>query len=218
MRTSSQPYLNCSNKTKIPQHFGTKVASLVFNKKGSHQTCGNYRGISHLSIAGKVLKKIIMHHMKPFLNTTIPESQCGFCSARSTIDMIFTIRQLQKKAIEQNMPIYSIFYSLTWSMHTTWWIDTVSSYSCKSTVASLKSLVLLNSCTLAWWCKLHPADHSQTGLMWTKNWSRAAYLLHRCSACISLGCPGTVTIKWWNLLQNSIWRQPFIHQTFAFSY
>ena len=39
----------------------------------------------------------------------LPESQCGFRAGRSTIDMIFTLRQQQEKAIEQNQPLYMIF-------------------------------------------------------------------------------------------------------------
>lgn len=42
----------------------------------------------------------------------IPESQCGFCSGRSTIDMIFSVHQLQEKCIEQNQDLYIVFVDL----------------------------------------------------------------------------------------------------------
>ena len=42
-----------------------------------------------------------------------PESQCGFRAGRSTIDMIFTVRQIQGKCREQGKPLYLAFIDLT---------------------------------------------------------------------------------------------------------
>ena len=42
-----------------------------------------------------------------------PESQCGFRAGWSTIDMIFSLRQLQEKCREQHMPVYIAFIDLT---------------------------------------------------------------------------------------------------------
>ena len=39
----------------------------------------------------------------------IPESLCGFRSGRGTIDMVFCLKQIQKKCAEQNMPLYVVF-------------------------------------------------------------------------------------------------------------
>ena len=44
---------------------------------------------------------------------TYPESQCGFRAERSTIDMVFSLRQLQEKCREQQMPLYIAFIDLT---------------------------------------------------------------------------------------------------------
>ena len=43
----------------------------------------------------------------------VPESQCGFRAERSTIDMIFSLRPLQEKCREQQMPLYVAFIDLT---------------------------------------------------------------------------------------------------------
>ena len=40
-------------------------------------------------------------------------AQCSFRSDRSTVDIIFAVRQLQEKCIEQNKPLYSVFIDLT---------------------------------------------------------------------------------------------------------
>ena len=61
---------------------------------------GNYRGISLLSIAGKILANILLNHLNEHLVQAglLPESQCGFRKDRETIDIIFTPRQLQGTA------------------------------------------------------------------------------------------------------------------------
>ena len=71
----------------------------LYKRKGNPQVCDNHRGISLLSIAGKILAKILLNRLNAHLDQAglIPESQCGFRKDRGTIDMIFTARQLQEK-------------------------------------------------------------------------------------------------------------------------
>ena len=84
-------------KEAIPQDF--KDASIIhlYKRKGNPQVCDNHRGISLLSVAGKILAKILLNRLDAHLDKAglIPESQCGFRKDRGTIDMIFTARQLQ---------------------------------------------------------------------------------------------------------------------------
>ena len=42
-----------------------------------------------------------------------PEFQCGFSANRATIDIIFSLRQLQEKCREQGKPLYVAFINLT---------------------------------------------------------------------------------------------------------
>ena len=66
----------------------------LYKRKGNPQVCDNHRGISLLSIAGKILAKILLNRLNAHLDKAglIPESQCGFRKDRGTIDMIFTAR------------------------------------------------------------------------------------------------------------------------------
>ena len=102
-------------KEAIPQDF--KDASIIhlYKRKGNPQVCDNHRGISLLSIAGKILAKILFNRLNAHLDQAglIPESQCGFRKDRGTIDMIFTARQLQEKCQEQNVDLYMTFVDLT---------------------------------------------------------------------------------------------------------
>ena len=58
---------------------------------------GNYRGISLLSIAGKILARILLNRILPLAEEVLPESQCGFRPTRGTTDMVFVARLLQEK-------------------------------------------------------------------------------------------------------------------------
>ncbi len=67
-----------------------------------------------LSIAGKILASIMLNRLLTSVyEQNLPESQCGFRPDRSTIDMIFTVRQVQEKCLEQNMNLYIVFIDLT---------------------------------------------------------------------------------------------------------
>ena len=93
----------------IPQN-----ASIVHLYKRNRQSCDNHGGISLLSIAGKILAKILLNRLIYHLEDgLLPESQCGFRPRRSTADMIFAARQLQKKCQEQNVGLYTTFVDLT---------------------------------------------------------------------------------------------------------
>ena len=92
----------------IPQEFKDGSIIHLYKRKGNPQVCDNHRGISLLSIAGKILAKLILNRLNAHLDQAgiIPESQCGFRKDRGTIDMIFTARQLQEKCQALNVDLY----------------------------------------------------------------------------------------------------------------
>ena len=55
-------------------------------------------------------RSLLSSHITP---EVVPETQCGFRSNRSTVDMIFCLRQLQEKCIEQDRPLYIVFVDFT---------------------------------------------------------------------------------------------------------
>ena len=90
----------------------SKIITLYENK-GDKNYCNNSIGISLLSIDGTVYARVIMIRLQKLAEPIYPESQCGFRNKRSTIDMVFSIRQLQYKCREQQMPLYIPFIDLT---------------------------------------------------------------------------------------------------------
>ncbi|XP_063615657.1 uncharacterized protein LOC134788764 [Penaeus indicus] len=81
-------------------------------KDGDRSVCNNYHGISLLCIIGKLVTHITLNRL-PVL-AVYPRSQCGFRANRSTtMDMVFSIRQLQEKCREQRQPLFVAFIDLT---------------------------------------------------------------------------------------------------------
>ena len=78
--------------------------------------CSNYRGITLLSIAGKILARVLLNRLVPAVGDHhLPESQCGFRTNRGTTDMVFVPRQLQEKCREQNKGLY-VTYGRSWNV------------------------------------------------------------------------------------------------------
>ncbi|KAI8519286.1 hypothetical protein Bbelb_025430 [Branchiostoma belcheri] len=105
--------INIWEEEDMPQEFRDATIVPLYKNKGSKAECGNYRGISLLSIAGKLLARIILNRLITVTEKHLPEAQCGFRPGRSTIDMIFAVRQVQEKCKEQNLDLYAVFIDLT---------------------------------------------------------------------------------------------------------
>lgn len=110
----TQLYSLIWQRQSVPQDFKDATIIHLYKRKGERSVCDNHRGISLLSIAGKILARVIFNRMTTHITSSIlPESQCGFRSGRGTADMIFTARQLQEKCREQHKDLYMIFVDLT---------------------------------------------------------------------------------------------------------
>ncbi|KAK7865974.1 hypothetical protein R5R35_009402 [Gryllus longicercus] len=97
---------------KSPSDFKNALTVNIYKKKGDRADCTNYRGISLLCTAGKILTRVISDRLQPLLERIFPESQAGFRPNRGTIDMIFTLRQIQEKVKEQHSSLYATFVDL----------------------------------------------------------------------------------------------------------
>jgi len=88
--------LKAWEEKQAPNDWKDALLVTIF-KKGDRRECGNYRGISLLSIAGKILARILLNRLQIVAEIILPESQCGFRPSRGTIDMIFCACQLLEK-------------------------------------------------------------------------------------------------------------------------
>ena len=78
-------------------------------KKGDLSRCDNYRGITLLSVPGKVLNRLILERMKGTVDQSLREQQAGFRQDRSCTDQIATLRIIVEQSIEWNSSLYINF-------------------------------------------------------------------------------------------------------------
>ena len=78
-------------------------------KKGDLRECKNYRGITLLSVPGKVLNRILLDRITVPVDLKLRENQAGFRSSRSCVDQIATLRIIIEQSIEWNSPLYLNF-------------------------------------------------------------------------------------------------------------
>lgn len=62
-----------------------------------------------MSVAGKILAKIVQQKWRKIVDEVLPESKSGFRSSRYTKDMIVSIRQIHEKAVEQQQELFIVF-------------------------------------------------------------------------------------------------------------
>ena len=97
----------------MPQDLRDAVIVSLYKNKGVKPDCSNYRGITLLSVAGKILARVLDKLIPTIAEENLSESQCGFRENRGTTDMIFVLHQLQVKCRKQNMGLYAAFIDLT---------------------------------------------------------------------------------------------------------
>ena len=99
---------------EVPQQWKDAIITVLHKKKDGTE-CGNYRGISLVAHAGKILLKAIARRLSEYCERVgiLPEEQSGFRPNRSTTDMMFVIRRLQELARKKRIPLYVCFIDLT---------------------------------------------------------------------------------------------------------
>ena len=93
---------------EIPRDWSRSLICTLY-KKGDRAECSNYRGISLLSVPGKVFGHILLNRLRTATEKKLRENQGGFRSGRGCVDMIFCLRILMEKCIEFQLPALAIF-------------------------------------------------------------------------------------------------------------
>ena len=75
-------------------------------KKGNAKECSNYQTITIISLATKVMLKLLQARFQQIVNQKLPNEQTGFRKGRGTRDQIVNIRWIIEKAKEFQKNIY----------------------------------------------------------------------------------------------------------------
>lgn len=92
----------------LPQEWMEGVVCPIY-KKGDKLDCCNYRAITLLNAAYKVLSQILFRRLSPLARDFVGSYQAGFTDARATTDQIFALRQILEKCREYNVPTHHLF-------------------------------------------------------------------------------------------------------------
>ena len=93
---------------KVPTQW-TKGLICKIPKKGNLQDCGNWRGVTLLPLASKVLSKILINRIQEGVDSSLRKEQAGFRRGRGTIDQIFILRNILEQVNEWNATVYIHF-------------------------------------------------------------------------------------------------------------
>ncbi|KAK3542779.1 hypothetical protein QTP70_002978 [Hemibagrus guttatus] len=95
----------------VPLDWATGVVILLF-KKGDRRVCSNYRGITLLSLPGKVYSRVLERRVRPLVEPRIQEEQCGFRPSHGTLDQLYTLHRVLEHSWEFAQPVHMCFVDL----------------------------------------------------------------------------------------------------------
>ena len=84
----------------VPPDWRRGLVTPIYKGRGDRKDCNNYRGITLLSVPGKVFARLLLGRIRNHLVSTQRPEQAGFMPKRSTIDRILGLRVLIERRLE----------------------------------------------------------------------------------------------------------------------
>ncbi len=97
---------------RVPEDWQKAILVPLYKGKGDRSECSNWRGISLLSVVGKVFAHILLERINAVVEGQLSEAQAGFRVGRGCSDQIFTIRRVMEQAAARQMPVYTCYVDL----------------------------------------------------------------------------------------------------------
>ncbi|XP_052895574.1 uncharacterized protein LOC128302755 [Anopheles moucheti] len=96
------------DQEELPDEWKLGVIHPVY-KKGDRLDCANFRAITILNAAYKILSRILFCRLAPLATDFVGNYQAGFVGGKSITDQIFTLRQILQKCREHQIPTHHLF-------------------------------------------------------------------------------------------------------------
>ena len=96
----------------IPTDWKRGLVVPIWKGKGDRQDCSNYRGVTLLSVPGKVLAQLLLSRVRGHLLLHQRPEQSGFTPKRSTIDRILALRVLVERRLEFRQSLFTAYVDL----------------------------------------------------------------------------------------------------------
>ena len=102
----------CLARGEVPLDWRRAIIVPFYKGKGDRNECKNYRGISLLSIPGKVYARVLIERIRSETEDMIGEEQCGFRNGRGCVDQVFVMRQLCERFESKGKNLYAAYMDL----------------------------------------------------------------------------------------------------------
>ena len=84
----------------------------LYKGKGDKLECSNYRGISLMSVVGKLYGRVLINRVMRLTEERVGEEQGGFRKGRGCMDQVFTLRMIGEKCLEKQREVFVCFLDL----------------------------------------------------------------------------------------------------------
>ena len=107
---------------KLKCNYYTIVRIVNIFKKGDREDPGNYRGITLLSVVGKVFCKILNNRLVQCLDKegALHEGQAGFRLNRGCMDNVYTLNEIVQGRLREDKKTYVFFLDIQKAYDTVW--------------------------------------------------------------------------------------------------
>ena len=102
----------CFRVGAVPLDWVSACVVPLYKGKGDKCECGSFRGISLLSVVGKIYGRILINRVREGTEGVIGEEQGGFRRGRGCVDQVFVVRQVCEKYLAKGKDVFWAFMDL----------------------------------------------------------------------------------------------------------
>ena len=96
----------------VPADWMSACIVPLYKGIGDTNECRNFRGISLLSVVGKVYGRVLINRIRDKTDKAIMDVQGGFRRGRGCVDQVFVVRQVCEKYLAKGKKVYFAFMDL----------------------------------------------------------------------------------------------------------